>query len=378
MNRPLRAEARRVSRSCAGFFLVLLVAVFAISNVTASPEKSPERLVAVGDVHGDFDNFCLILKRSGLVDSRNHWIGGTATLVQTGDVIDRGPKGREAMDLLMALQQEAAIAGGQVLPLLGNHELMNILGDLRYVVPQTYAAFADGESEKRRKAAYEEYAAWAASHAKWLAAIKKPGMAANEEEWMAAHPAGFVEYRQAFSAEGKYGKWVRQHAAVVKVGDSIFLHGGIPLILTSSTLEQINAQVREEIENFDRLEQDLVARKVILPFFTIREISAAVQGELQDLVSGDAKADVEYRDKLAHFLDVNNWLCMRDEGPLWFRGYDTWSDEDGEQQIQKILSAYNASHIVVAHTVQKTNRIRSRFGGKVFLVDTGMLSAYWP
>jgi hypothetical protein len=207
-----------------------------------------EHVVVVGDVHGDFDSFCLILKRSGLVDSQNHWIGGTAKLVQTGDLIDRGLKGREAMDLLMALEQQASKAGGQVLPLLGNHEVVNILGDLRYVAPQTYAAFTDSESGKRRKAAYEEYAEWAASHAKWLAAIKKPAMPATEEEWMAGHPAGFVEYREAFSANGNYGKWLRQHAAVVKVGDTIFLHGGIPLSLTSSTLEQINQQVREEIE----------------------------------------------------------------------------------------------------------------------------------
>lgn len=173
------------------------------------------------------------------------------------------------------------------------------------------------------------------------------------------------------------GKWLRQHTAVVKVGDTIFLHGGIPLSLTSSTLEQINAQVREEIENFDSLEEDLVARKVILRFFTIREIAAAVQGELQDLAAAEGKPDDEYRNKLAHLLDFNTWLCMRDEGPLWFRGYDAWSDEDGDPQIQKILAAYQAGHIVAAHTVQKTSRIRSRFGGKVFLIDTGMLSAYW-
>ena len=68
---------------------------------------------------------------------------------------------------------------------------------------------------------------------------------------------------------------------------------------------------------------------------------------------------------------------MSGQGPLWFRGYDEWSDEEGSQQIAKILAAYNAKHIVVAHTVQKALHIRSRFGGAVFLIDTGMLSAYW-
>ena len=68
---------------------------------------------------------------------------------------------------------------------------------------------------------------------------------------------------------------------------------------------------------------------------------------------------------------------MRDEGPLWFRGYDGWSDEEGGQRISQILTAYNATHVVVAHTVQKSAHIRSRFRGTVFLIDTGMLSTYW-
>lgn len=92
MNRPRCAEAGCVWRSCAAWLLVLLVVVLAISNARASSEKGPEppvgeHIVSVGDVHGDFDSFCLILKRSRLVDSQNHWIGGTAKLVQTGDLI---------------------------------------------------------------------------------------------------------------------------------------------------------------------------------------------------------------------------------------------------------------------------------------------------
>ena len=69
---------------------------------------------------------------------------------------------------------------------------------------------------------------------------------------------------------------------------------------------------------------------------------------------------------------------MRPDGPLWFRGYDKWSDEEGMAQIGKVLEAYKAAHIVVGHTVQKGGRIRPRFDNKVFLIDTGMLSSYYP
>jgi hypothetical protein len=354
--------------------------LLALSLAQQSPAvvASADRIVAVGDVHGDFTDLCLILQRAQLVDEQNHWVGGRATLVQAGDVIDRGPKGREAMDLLMALQTEATRSGGNVVPLLGNHEVMNIIGDLRYVTPPNYAAFANSESEKRRKAGYKQYATWAASHAESLAAIKQPGVPASEQQWMAEHPAGFLEYREAFSPKGKYGKWVRQHAAVVEIGGIIFLHGGIPPGLTSMSLDQINKQVREEIENFDKTTEELVSRKVILPFFTIREIALAVQLELLQERSANTAPDAEYHNRLVRLLDFSNWLCMRDEGPLWFRGYDGWSEEEGDQRIPQILTAYNATHIVAAHTVQKSAHIRSRFRGTVFLIDTGMLSTYWP
>jgi Calcineurin-like phosphoesterase len=364
-------------RARAGLVLLLLAVGFLLPNLEGSTEKAPERLVAVGDVHGDAEDFQLILKRTGLVDDQNRWSGGNATLVQTGDLLDRGPKGREAMDLVMAIETQAATAGGRVVALLGNHEVMNILGDLRYVPPQSYASYADDGSEKRRKAAYQEYADWYKSHEKWLAAFKQTVLPATEEEWMARHPAGFMEYREAFGPAGKYGKWIRTHASVVKIGGVIFVHGGLDPNLVSLPLKQMDSQIRGEIEEFDKIKQYLESSKVILPFFTIQEIAAVVQAKmLADRTPGTPPND-EAHAMLEKILSFNGWLCMRDEGPLWFRGYDQWSEEEGTPKVEKVLTAYDAGHIVVAHTVQKAAHIRSRFGGRVFLIDTGMLSTYW-
>jgi hypothetical protein len=375
LNRP----AGTLLRQARGSLTLLLLAVGLLYSSPAKKLDKPlERLIAIGDVHGDFDDFCLLLKRFGLVDAQLHWTGGNTTLVQTGDLVDRGPKGREVMDLVISLEKEATKAGGQVLPLLGNHEVMNILGDLRYVPSENYPVFADSESAKRRNAAYQEYAAWYASHAKLLAALKQPALPAMEEEWMAKHPAGFMEYREALSPDGNYGKWLRHHATVAEIGRVIFLHGGIHPNLISLKLEQINSQIHKEIEEFDKTKQDLVSRKVILPFFTIQEIAMAVQAELVASRAAETPSDAEYQARLVRLLDFGNWLCMRDDGPLWFRGYDQWSEEGGAPQVENVLAVYDASHLVVGHTVQKTARIRSRFGGKVFLIDTGMLSTYWP
>ena len=357
---------------------ILILTTGALLSKPIEPSKPADRLIAIGDIHGDFDDFALLLKKVGLADAANHWSGGTTTLVQTGDLIDRGPKGRQVMDLLMSLEKEAASAGGHVLILLGNHEVMNILGDLRYVPAEDYAAFADGESEKRRKTAYQEYTAWYGSHTELLAAIQEPQLSVTDPEWMQKHPGGFLEYREAMSPEGKYGKWVRQHSAVAKIGDTIFLHGGIHPNFISLKLEQMNTQIGKEIAEFDKTKELLVSRKLILPFFTIQEITAAVQAQLlAEGAAADAPVDPEYHDKLSKLRDFNNWLCMRGDGPLWFRGYDSWSDADGSAQMDKILAAYDARHIVVGHTVQKLAHIRCRFEGKACLMDTGMLSSYW-
>ncbi|HLE69128.1 MAG TPA: metallophosphoesterase, partial [Vicinamibacteria bacterium] len=88
------------------------------------------RIVAIGDVHGAFDNMVAVLKNAGILDEKLKWKGGKAHLVQNGDVVDRGPHSRKAMDLLMELEEQAEKAGGRVHVLIGNHEAMNLVGIL--------------------------------------------------------------------------------------------------------------------------------------------------------------------------------------------------------------------------------------------------------
>jgi hypothetical protein len=82
--------------------------------------------------------------------------------------------------------------------------------------------------------------------------------------------------------------------------------------------------------------------------------------------------------KILEFLKFQEWLSVRVDGPLWFRGYDKWTEDEGTTQVAKILDAYEPTHIVVGHTVQNEGRIRARFGSKVFSIDTGMFSSYYP
>lgn len=367
-------------RQGACFLAVLLALTGVVCARGTMPVDSAESIVVVGDVHGDFNDFCAILEKTGLIDDQNHWVGGKATLVQLGDLLDRGPKVREVLDLMISLEEQAAKAGGRVVALLGNHEEMNLIGDLRYVTAENYASFADSESEKRRKAAYQEYEEWRKSHAEVLKELKelnRPVLAETEEEWMAKHPPGFLEHQEAFSPKGSYGKWERKRPAVEKIGGVIFVHGGISPGLTAMSLDDINARIRGEIQQNDEIRQYLTSENVVLPFFTLQEAATVAQAEL--IVEGKSRKQVNemHQAKITQLLGLGTWLCVREDGPLWFRGYDQWSEEEGLPQVEKILGAYNATNIVVGHTVQKTADMRSRFGGRVFLIDTGMLSSYF-
>jgi hypothetical protein len=375
MVRPPACDS--LHRSCISVLLVLVSAVPTWAGPAKAPAEPPESVVAIADVHNAFDDFVAILRHTGLIDTENHWTGGKTTFVQVGDLLDRGPKPREVMDLMMALEKEAVQAGGRVVSLLGNHEVMNIMGDLRYVVPANYASFADGNSEQRQKVAYDEYVKWRGSHAALLAELLQP-MELTETEWMARHPAGFIEQREAFGPKGEYGRWLRGHAAVAEIDGIIFLHGGIHPDLAKTKLEAINNRIHDEIKAFDASKEYLQNEKLILPFFNLQEINNVLQAEVIVELKSRVPANDERQAKIQEFLRHGEWFSTRVNGPLWFRGYDQWSDEEGASQVSKLLESYKATGLVVGHTVQKGGRIRPRFGDKVFLIDTGMLSSYYP
>lgn len=364
---PVPAILRRAS------LLVSLSLLFLPASFNAA--ESGQVVVAIGDVHGNLDGFCDILKRVGLIDDGRHWAGGQTVLIQTGDLVDRGAKERGVLDLMMNLESEAPEVGGQVEFLLGNHEVMNLMGDVRYVTPEIFATFATPDSEALRKSSYTEYVNWRTENATLLTQAHDPQLSLSEQQWLEQHPPGFIEQRAAFSRNGTYGQWIREHHAVKKFDSIVYLHGGVAPEQVRNNVSQLNSRVRSEIHQWDEMFQYLVDRKLILPFFTFQETSAVVKAVLAPGAKLRKAPAQEVKQKLAPFQDLGSWLIVADNGPLWFRGYDEWSDQDGAARIDSVLRAYNASAIVVGHTVQKTLNIRARFGGKVFLIDTGMVAS---
>ena len=367
----------------AAAILVLLAAGGAIAPAGAQP--GPDRVVAIGDVHGAGDQLHAILRQTGLIDGESGWSGGTATLVQTGDFTDRGPQVREVMDLLIRLEEDARDDGGEVRVLLGNHETMNLMGDMRDVTPAIFASFASDDAERRREDAYRQYAAHVSRR---RADRDGPGHPEpmSRSEWMRAHPPGFVEYLEALEPDGRYGRWLRDKSIVATVGDTVFLHGGLAPDLEATSVESLNDTAREEIERFDRHRRHLVDAGVILPFSTFQEMFAAVALELAAWIErlspnrrgrrGPRRvthAEKAHLDVLVDLQTINSWSIVDPEGPLWFRGLALWPDLDVDAFIDDVLERFGVARAVIGHSVTASRRITGRFGERVFLIDTGML-----
>ena len=306
------------------------VALVAACAAFAPPPSQSPRIVAVGDLHGDFAVWRDIAGAAGLVDSAGHWTGGSTTLVQVGDVVDRGPESLKILHDLMRLQKEAPKQGGRVVALVGNHEAMNVSGDFRYVSPADYAAYIDDRSELRRENVYE-------SNKKLIENFyhqRDPAMNGDaiKEAWLQATPLGSIEHRVAWTPNGSIGRWIVGNPAIAILDGNIFLHGGISPAYVHMPIDEINRQVRAAL--------------------------------------------------LAHSTDPQS-IINNPQGPLWYRGL-AGSNEKGEtadppvaveQQLQSILSAYGAKRIVIGHTPTLSG-IALSHDGRLARIDTGISSVY--
>jgi hypothetical protein len=198
-------------------FLLLLAA--AAKPAQAAPPVNAvfdgvKRVVAIGDIHGDYEKLTAVLRLCQITDAKDRWIAGATHLVQTGDVLDRGKDSKKAMDLLMQLEGQAERAGGRVHALIGNHEYMTMSGDLRYVSDGELAAFGDGPRGTP----------------------------------LSQLPLGdFPHYRAAFAPTGPYGRWISGHNAIVRINGTLFMHGGISPRYLHRDIEQLNDYIRAEL-----------------------------------------------------------------------------------------------------------------------------------
>lgn len=296
-----------------------------------------EKIVAVGDLHGDYENFVEILKGTGLVDENLHWTGGKTHLVQIGDVVDRGSEAGKIFDLLMSLEKEAEMVGGKVHALIGNHEEMNIAGIAfgykGYVTVDQFVSFLP---EKYKQNQERKFIKKMGSRAPSRGSPASPIESDLREYWEEFfrdveanenHPAR-EKYYEGFNE--KYGKWLLGHNAVIKINDIVFVHGGVSERFSEWKIEDINDRLRLELS------------------------------------------------KLSQKISIDLRITYVSDGPLWYRDLATSDEKLFKEDMDRILLNLNAQYMVSAHTPVKIidKAHMNRFEGRLWIIDTGISEAY--
>lgn len=258
-------------------------------------KPAPERVVAIGDIHGDVEAARRALRLAGAIDEKDAWIGGKLVVVQTGDEIDRGDDDRKVLELFERLKDEAPKAGGEVVALLGNHELMNAELDFRYVTKGAFSAFSD----------------------------------VTPKDESVAQKALSVETPQrgrasAFLPGGVYAKMLARRPVVARIGDSIFVHGGVLPKHVKAGLDALNDNARSYLLG------------------ETRSLSKALSGE---------------------------------DGLVWTRMYSAAPSREDCATLAEALGALNAKRMIMGHTVQKPD-ISPACDGKAWRIDVGLSKYY--
>ena len=324
-----------------------------------------ERVVAVSDPHGAYDAFVRTLGAADVIDADSNWSGGNTHLVITGDLLDRGAESRKIMDLVMQLESQSVAAGGRVHLTLGNHEVMNLVGDLRYVAAGEYAAFVDDESMQEREEGFQAYRA-----AALLASTTPPDEEALRAEFDRTRPPGFYGHRKAFSSEGVYGRWLLEKPLIVVVNDTAFVHGGLSPLVAEMGLEGLNDAMRTQVADYVRNLDFLVAEGIIDPAVNFYEHGAAANAAL-----GNPEIEDAQRQALETLLTLGEASVHDDTGPLWYRGTVGCGILSEGDVIGGALAALGADRVVIGHTPTVTRRVLQKFDGRVIEIDTGMLRA---
>lgn len=360
-----RSTARASTWQALATVVLCGLAMCAATTVRADEDTATwtgvERVVAFADVHGAHEELTTLLRSAGVVDAGLRWSGGKTHVVSLGDLLDRGADSRKVMDLLMRLQAEAAAAGGRLHVVLGNHEAMNVLGDLRYVDPGEYAAYTAEEDPAERTQAKAAFLARQAG--------------TTEADFERLFPPGYFGHRRMLGPEGRYGQWLLQLPVAVKVNDTVYMHGGPSSVLTGRSLEQLNRDYRAAVQNY--LAAEAALRKAgLLQFedvYSRRPDAAAAR--LAAMPPGEAATALA--PLVERFQVADDEPLLGSRGPNWSRGVAFCNECAEADVLRPWLQAAGAARVVIGHTVARNGTVVSRFDGAVVKLDAGMNRAVY-
>lgn len=290
----------------------------------------PKRVVVIGDLNGHHRLFDDLLFGTGLIDKCGNWSGGDTYLVQMGDVVNRGGGSRAAAERLIGLRPQARAQDGEVIWLLGNHEVMTAFGHEGYVTAEEYMEFAEIAEieafyEARTKFQFEVLSSsqsprWIEPIGGWLRA------------WEESHAPGKAAFRRAFSKDGVFGQHIRSLPIAIVMGRLLFTHGGLT------------------------------------PAWAQLGLSG-----LQDA------AQSIWRDEVLGYSHLAPSSVFRDpSGPLWHRTYCISDASVVREDVKRATQLLNVERMVVGHT--RTDSAPGgqlgvpllRQEGRVLMVDVGI------
>ena len=344
--------------------MVLVFSVLLGAQAAAAREWSfndVDRVVAIADIHGAYDAMVATLQSAGILSEELMWSGEESHLVIVGDILDRGPKSRAAMDLLMRLEGEAESAGGQVHVLIGNHESMILTGDMRYVSAAEYAAFANEEDVDERAEWFEQFV------------VREGGDPAElRQTFDKSFPLGYFAMRRAFRADGEYGEWLLQKNIIAVINGTAFVHGGLPPLVAEIGLEGINGVSQKELAQYVETLGVLTDAHVLLPTDSHYNYEALLNGHMPSL-----SADTATIQAVADGIRLGNSSLISTDGPLWYRNNILCPAIVEEHRLEAALAAIGAERVVIGHTPTPSRKVQQRFDGRVIEIDTGMLNFYY-
>ncbi len=290
----------------------------------------PARIVVVGDLNGHAKVLHRILVGLRLIRKDGHWRGGRSVLVQMGDITNRGYGVRESMELLLKLKPEAEAAGGRVIWLLGNHEVMSVLRYEAYVTADEYLEFATEEEQLRFQEERTRTLYRLLGCEEDRGPVKPFG--GRLQAWEEEHAPGQAAYHAAMGIGGIYGQIIRKLPIVVRIGRILFVHGGLSPIWAAYGLEGISRLARKAWARKPKFYQDLDPQGVL-------------------------------RDPL---------------GPLWHRAYCVSSARAVAQDLVDALTLVDCRQMVVGHTRTdsapkgETGVPLARHRGRLLMSDVGL------
>ncbi|KAF9267872.1 Metallo-dependent phosphatase [Marasmius fiardii PR-910] len=297
----------------------------------SEPREFTRHIVAVGDLHGHFPNALKVLQFSGVVDEFGNWTGNADFFVQTGDMIDRGDDTIKLYGWMDQLREQATATGGVVLNHLGNHEYMNAIGDWRYVYPTELKTFGSVSTRQQMISTGRIGRSWASNYTVTSRLPLHPSLG----------PPNTPYSPSVISKDEDQGEELPfSHSAIS------FVHGGL-----SPTYENL------------------------VPFPTkINELGTTLLRKLQKREQPPPYPPNPYSG-LPVDATQEEVALYAENGPLWYRGWALQSEEQVCKDVDAVLEKTGTRRMIMGHTPD-FEKIVSRCGGKIIIIDTGITPVY--